>query len=253
MAVLYQIANWSSLYENSRSRQCQTIRWVPIPNKHDSDGYAQIVDHPNGAAHYGCWCVLVQVASKCQPRGRLMLRNTNTPHDGESLSRVTRLPAAIFEEAIPRFIDVGWLLTEVVADTEDTSQGVGRVSGACQAGVGRVSGARTRREGKGREEKKKTPLNPPRGKSGFDPLKIELPTVLDTVEFRAAWAEWAQHRKEIRHKLTPTSSVRSLNALERLGVDRAIASITHTVEKGWRGIVEAPEPPAAEQKPRYVN
>ncbi|KKL91881.1 hypothetical protein LCGC14_1890340, partial [marine sediment metagenome] len=60
MDVLYRVADWGTIYENSASRKCQRLLWVPIPNKHDSDGYTElVVEHPNGPAHYGCWVALV--------------------------------------------------------------------------------------------------------------------------------------------------------------------------------------------------
>lgn len=138
MAALYRIIDWGEVYENSVSRQRQQLHWVPMPNKHDSDGYTQLVDHPNGAAHYGCWVTIVEVASKCRPRGCLWRGGGPTadrqPHDSASLARVTRLPEALFLEAIPRFLDpsIGWLEvvdteTEVV-DTEGDSVGDSHVT-----------------------------------------------------------------------------------------------------------------------------
>jgi hypothetical protein len=111
---MFRVKDWDRLFERAQTRGYDKIRWVPIPNKHDGDGYTQLIDHANGAAHYGAWCVLVQVASKCKPRGTLV-RETSTPHDAESLARVTRIPAPIFREAIPRFVEIGWL--EEVTDS----------------------------------------------------------------------------------------------------------------------------------------
>jgi hypothetical protein len=34
----------------------------------DGDGYTELVDHDDGAAHLGAWCAIVQIASKCDPR-----------------------------------------------------------------------------------------------------------------------------------------------------------------------------------------
>lgn len=70
----------------------------------------------------------------------------------------------------------------------------------------------------------------PRGKT------TPLPPGLDTPEFKAAWSDWGKHRREIRHKLTPTSVSRQLAMLERLGVEAAIASIEVSIEKGWCGL-----------------
>lgn len=122
----YRIADWGRHYENNRTRDMVHMSWVPMPNRWDGDGYTELMDHPNAASHFGAWCLLVQVASRCEPRGsllrqsRTLLREPRTqvrrgsypqsyPHDAESLSRMTRLPAEVFEEAIPRLVSIGWL------------------------------------------------------------------------------------------------------------------------------------------------
>jgi hypothetical protein len=106
--VVWRIVDWNRRFENSRTRAFDHLAWVPIPNKHDGDGYTELIEHEHGASHYGAWCVLIQVASKCRPRGTL-IRETGHPHDADSLSRLTRIGAHIFREAIPRFIEIGWL------------------------------------------------------------------------------------------------------------------------------------------------
>lgn len=105
---LYRVTSWNTIYENNRSRDLKKTDWVPIPNRLDGDGYTELVDHPNGAAHYGAWLAIVLIASRCNPRG-VLLREGSKPHTPHSLARMSRLPAEIFEESIPRFIDIGWL------------------------------------------------------------------------------------------------------------------------------------------------
>lgn len=85
------------------------------------------------------------------------------------------------------------------------------------------------------------PLNQNKRGELPEELPLELPDVLNTPAFRAAWAEWVQHRKEIRKKLTDTSVKRQLAMLERIGHDQAIRTIGHTVERGWIGLRE-PDP-----------
>lgn len=104
----YRIRDWSKHFENNRTRELKELRFVILPNKHDGDGYTELLDHPNGAAHYGAWVAMVQVASKCDVRGTLV-RDGARAHDPASLSRLTRLPEKIFKEAIPRLVEIGWL------------------------------------------------------------------------------------------------------------------------------------------------
>jgi len=65
-----------------------------------------------------------------------------------------------------------------------------------------------------------------------------LPPELQDDRFKAAWATWQQHRREIKKALTPTTAARQLKTLAAWGVDRAIAAIEHTIEKGWTGLRE---------------
>ena len=105
---MWQIVGWQQRFEKSQSRRYDRLSWVAMPNKHDSDGFTTIIDHDHGVAHYGVWAVLVQVASKCNPRGTLIV-NGEKPHTAESLARLTRIGVQIIKEAIPRFIEVGWM------------------------------------------------------------------------------------------------------------------------------------------------
>ena len=108
MTPILRVKNWDALYENNRTRGLKAMAWVPVPNKHDGDGYSALVDDPSGAAHLGCWLAALQVASRCVPRGTLV-RDNGKPHTAESLARMTRLSKAAFEQAIPRLLAVEWL------------------------------------------------------------------------------------------------------------------------------------------------
>lgn len=125
----YRIKDWDKHFENNRTRELKRLDWVPIPNKQDGDGYTELMDHPNCAAHLGAWYAIVEVASKCEPRGTLVRaipqegavipqegaqgilgsKITGKPHTPQSLARMSRIPATIFEEVIPRLVSIGWL------------------------------------------------------------------------------------------------------------------------------------------------
>ena len=102
------IVDWNVHYENNRTRELKHLAWVPMPNRHDGDGYTELVDHPNGAAHFGAWCALVEVASRCDERGTLLRRGAE-PHDEASLARMTRLPESLWREVLPRLVSIGWI------------------------------------------------------------------------------------------------------------------------------------------------
>jgi hypothetical protein len=56
--------------------------------------------------------------------------------------------------------------------------------------------------------------------------------------FKKAWSLWAQHRKELRKKLTPTSVKMTVNKLTRHPIETAIKMIENAIDKGWQGIYE---------------
>jgi hypothetical protein len=129
MPPLYRVRDWDQHFENNRTRELKRMDWLPVPNRHDGDGFTELLDHPNGMAHYAAWHLLLQVASKCHPRGTLVREVTRPqdaaadpggrphpaaaggklPHDARSLARITHGSEAVFLEAIPRLLSIGWL------------------------------------------------------------------------------------------------------------------------------------------------
>ena len=82
-------------------------------------------------------------------------------------------------------------------------------------------------EGKGREQ----------GKEGNkEEESASLPFC--SLEFEKAWTDWIAHRKEIRKPLKPTQIRKQLEELAAIGESRAIATINHTITKGWQGLRE---------------
>lgn len=70
---------------------------------------------------------------------------------------------------------------------------------------------------------------------------ISIPASLNTPEFLKAWAEWNQHRVEKKKPQTNLSCQKQLKFLESIGIQRAIAAINFSIEKGWEGIYEQKE------------
>lgn len=66
---------------------------------------------------------------------------------------------------------------------------------------------------------------------------VELPAVLDTPEFRAAWNDWEQHRREKKKPNTALSRKQQLKKLANYGPTKAIELIERAILKGWQGIV----------------
>lgn len=108
---LLVIRNWAELFENNRTRELKKLDWLPLPNDLSSDGYTELITHKRGPSHFAVWIVLLQLASRCEPRG-FLLRSNGLAHDFGSISRVTRIPVKLIEEAVQRLLDIGWLETK---------------------------------------------------------------------------------------------------------------------------------------------
>lgn len=110
----YRIKGWLKHFENNRTKELKKMAWVPMPIQHDGDGYTELVGRPGGAACFGVWCFLVQLAAACEERGTLV-RGNSKPHDIKSFARISRMSEKSFEEAIPVLLEVGWLeeVTEI--------------------------------------------------------------------------------------------------------------------------------------------
>lgn len=113
---MLRVRDWQQ-YEVNRTRELRALRWVPVPNRLDGDAYTSLVDHPDGAAHFGAWIALLLVASRCDPRGTLSREGAGLPHDPATLSRLTRIRVEVFEAAIPRLLEIG-LLENVNEDSK---------------------------------------------------------------------------------------------------------------------------------------
>lgn len=155
--MTYRIRNWDSLFENAESRKLKTLKWVAMPNRMNTQGYTALLDHPNGAAHFGAWCAIVEICSAREPRalrGVLPESDGTIPGISRALGRISRLPGKIFEELLPRLIDdpdIQWIerVAEISGKSPEVpgkSPGIPRDSG--EEGKG-ITG--NNRGGEGRE------------------------------------------------------------------------------------------------------
>jgi len=153
----YCVKNWERHFENSRSKTVAKLSWVPIPNSHDSEGFATIMAHGDGAEIFTAWILILQVASRCQVRGSLV-RENGRPYDAASLALRTRGNAQWFEKAMPVLLEVGWI--EEIASGCQVGGGEGAVgyqaggsalSGGCQSGDEEGKKEGNGKEGKGTE------------------------------------------------------------------------------------------------------
>jgi hypothetical protein len=85
-----------------------------------------------------------------------------------------------------------------------------------------------------------SPVAVPRPKPPkFDPAAIPLPHGAGLAN---AWAEFAQHRREIKAPLTPTAAQRIIADLAAVNEAAAVEALRKSVKHGWRGVfVDTPK------------
>jgi hypothetical protein len=81
----------------------------------------------------------------------------------------------------------------------------------------------------------------------FDPASLPLP---HGPGLARAWAEFAQHRREIRAPLTPTAAQRIVDDLAAVNEAIAVEALRKSVKHGWRGcFIDAPAKPTIVELP----
>jgi hypothetical protein len=156
MTITLQVRDWDQHYENNRTREMKHTAWVPVPNKQDNEGYVQLVSHEDGAAHLGAWLALLQIASRCDPRGTL-LRKDGRPHTAASLGLISRLPVAVFDAVIPRLIEIRWI--EILEGAQEGAE-------IAQSPAAIVRGVDQERKNRKEEEQKEQ-------KCAFDKARVD--------------------------------------------------------------------------------
>ncbi len=158
--MLYKIKNWEELYENNRSRKVKDLQWVPTPNRHDGDGFIYIMSLPDASEVYAGWMLILQVASRCHPRGTLV-RGNGTPHTAASLAAKTRGRVEWFEKALAALLDdeVGWLKSDKNPQENGKAHlDVTLTSPRCHPSDVKVTKKERKKEGKERKERIQQPL-----------------------------------------------------------------------------------------------
>ncbi len=88
-------------------------------------------------------------------------------------------------------------------------------------------------------DKKKDPPTPRKRRVPLFFLElVEEHPALKTAAFTTTWHDWVEFRAEIKHTLTRSTAMRQLKKFARMGVDKAVAMMEHTMCQGWWGLRE---------------
>lgn len=123
-----EITDWDKNYEtrDSRRRPGYRFTWLAIPVKLSGSSYGKLISHADGAAHFGVWNSLLQLAATCKKRG-ILARDSGEPYTPESISFAVRIPEAMVNDAIIRLIGLGWLKYQEHQDSGNEWQRVADV------------------------------------------------------------------------------------------------------------------------------
>lgn len=76
------------------------------------------------------------------------------------------------------------------------------------------------------------------GKEHKKEQEFSFPEKLDNEEFKTAWAQWVQFRREIKKRLTASTITKQLTKLATWGSAKAIQSIENSISNGWQGLFD---------------
>lgn len=177
---LYRIARWNEVYENNRSRQVKELSWVPIQNKMDGENFTQIMTHPKGATIFAAFILMVELASKSDPRGCLV-RGNGRPHDVTTMSAKCRCPASWFTISIDYLIsNTDWLqVSEIEDEAPCRQEGDVDMTPDCQSGDEGMEG----KEENGRNGKEQPAT------SGFGEFWAQYPKKMAKGDAERAWTK----------------------------------------------------------------
>ncbi len=260
MENTYRVANWGANYENNRTRELKKLEWVPVPNKMDGAGYTELVDHPNGAAHFGAWIAILEIASRQTVRGVIPQASAGI---AQALARISRLPLSVFQEVLPRLELIGWIepIPGRVAEKIQQIQPLDEIphDGAeipqASAGIPALKGM----ELKGTEGNGKT-LSPPAdaGVGEANPSMDLVRTVGSWFE-REFWPAWPVKENKppavkAAKKISPSEYAAVMDGLLRqrsriLSMDRPIHAATWLNNRRWEdeSLLHFSEKPPARQ------
>lgn len=185
----------------------------------------------------------------------------DTHADGECLPNMS-IEALDLLLGVPGFakamVDVGWLeerdgslylpnyqehngpTAKRRALDQTRKNSVRKLSASCPQSVRTDADVlRTKRESKNKNSNPNglLPLTPTKKSAKFDPVAdIEAPFASN--EWAEGWAKWCAHRTELRKPLTRQATESQLAELARMGEERALAAIHHSLRGGWQGIFE---------------
>lgn len=127
-----RVRRWNDHFEVAQTRRIKGVpKWIALTVKHDGARYRRLIEGPNGAARFGVWVLICQVAMKCPIRGTLA--DEDGPLSLDDIALKTGCPLVSLLDALPALLSIGWL---EVAPVENESASIGETETATKADSG---------------------------------------------------------------------------------------------------------------------
>lgn len=101
--TLYHINNWLENFETSETRKLDSLKWVPIPNKHDGLGFKRLAAEESAPELLAAWILMLQIASRGRRTDRGKLVRDGVALTSDDLALMTGFDSCIFESALEFF------------------------------------------------------------------------------------------------------------------------------------------------------
>ncbi len=109
----WAITGWKEHYEDRNTRRLVNLQWYPERSKLLTTGYCALMEHEDGAAIYGVFCVLKRIAAAMPRdlRNGVLIRDTGQALTVKILASYTRLPEALLTRAFEVLSspEIGWM------------------------------------------------------------------------------------------------------------------------------------------------
>lgn len=102
--MLYQVKDWNTHYENSKSRERDECSFVCVPNKQHGLGFSRIMAEPDGAMIYGIFNLILGACSRQKrPREGWLTQNgqqAGTPWAPDDMALQFRRPQSEIDRSL---------------------------------------------------------------------------------------------------------------------------------------------------------
>jgi hypothetical protein len=183
--VVWKIKNWNKTFENADTRKRMRLGWFLCPTGVDSSGYIELMSHGSkGMQAFGVFIAICQWSATCLP----VVRGSCARSDGRAMTirqmaSILRISEGVLDESLSLLSspDVGWMVNETAAETEQKATPPSGLPLACQVpatympqGEGEGEG-----EGEGKGKEKEESQGTPKAAREF----FRKPSVQDVAEY----------------------------------------------------------------------